>query len=109
VVPAALPAVSPPLPPPSTSVDTSLTYAHVNQQIAEIQRLPDEVTSPNGICEALKLKLSALTADLEARRRVSEQDSVIDLLNRDLAAANNDRHAALRCIDAVIKWLFLII
>jgi hypothetical protein len=46
------------------------------------------------MCEALKLQLSTLTIELEkARLIISEQASAMVVLNRELAAAHNGRHA----------------
>jgi septal ring factor EnvC (AmiA/AmiB activator) len=135
VVPAALLPICPSLPPPSSSVDTSPTDARVNQQSAEIQRLSDELTSRNRLCEALQSQISSLTADFEkARFTINELDSAMEVLNSELAtsraelectktrfsheladrdamllAIRSDRDAAVGRVDSVNKWIILII
>jgi chromosome segregation ATPase len=77
--------------PPSASVDISPTDVRVNQQSAEIQRLSDELTSRNRMCEALQLELGVLTADLEkARLKISEQHSAPELLINELATLRSE-------------------
>jgi hypothetical protein len=127
--------VSPPLPSPSTSVDTSLTNALVNQQSEEIRRLSGELTSRNGMCEVLRSELISLTADFEkARFKISELDSVMEVLRSELVtsrsqlesakirfsnelaeinavilAARNARDAAVGHADSVNKYMLLTI
>jgi chromosome segregation ATPase len=77
--------------PPSTSVDTSPTDVRVNQQSAEIQRLSDELTSRNRMCEALQLEMGVLTADLEkARLKISEQQSATEILISEIATSKSE-------------------
>jgi predicted nucleic acid-binding Zn-ribbon protein len=91
VVPAALLPVSPPLPPPSTSVDTSPTDIRVNQQSAEIKRVSDELITRNRMCEALQLELRVLTADLDkARLKISEQEYAMEKLTNELATSKSE-------------------
>jgi chromosome segregation ATPase len=83
--------ISPPLPPPSSPVNTSPIDARVNQQSAEIQRLSDELTSRNRLCDALQSQIRSLTADFEkAMFRINELDSATEALKSELVTSRSE-------------------
>jgi hypothetical protein len=94
VVPPSPPSVSPLLPLTAISADTSLLEVRNQQQDVEIKRLTDEITSRDGMCDALKLQVAHLTVDIEkARLNTVERDDATVKLEYELSRSVDEQES----------------